>query len=78
VLQTGLPARLGKRAFTYGELARSIGEPDGARAVGVALARKPFPIIVPCHRVVAASGKIGGFPGRVAAGKSWHCSIPSG
>jgi methylated-DNA-[protein]-cysteine S-methyltransferase len=52
---------------TYGELARELGEPD-ARRVGVALARNRFPIIVPCHRVVAADGRLGGFsaPGGVA------------
>jgi methylated-DNA-[protein]-cysteine S-methyltransferase len=46
---------------TYGEIARSIGRPDAARDVGAALARNPFPIIVPCHRVVAASGALTGF-----------------
>ncbi|MFL5870584.1 MAG: methylated-DNA--[protein]-cysteine S-methyltransferase [Solirubrobacterales bacterium] len=52
---------------SYGELARSLGEPD-ARRVGAALARNPFPIVVPCHRVVAADGGMGGFsaPGGVA------------
>ena len=42
---------------SYGEVARAIGRPDGARDVGTALARNPFPIIVPCHRVVAANGR---------------------
>jgi methylated-DNA-[protein]-cysteine S-methyltransferase len=46
---------------SYGEVARSIGRPDGARDVGAALARNPFPIIVPCHRVVAANGALNGF-----------------
>ena len=46
---------------SYGEVARSIGRPDGARDVGAALARNPFPIIVPCHRVVAANGALTGF-----------------
>jgi methylated-DNA-[protein]-cysteine S-methyltransferase len=52
---------------TYGELARGLDEPD-ARAVGVALARNPVPLVVPCHRVVAADGGLGGFsaPGGVA------------
>jgi methylated-DNA-[protein]-cysteine S-methyltransferase len=45
---------------TYGQLARAVGEPD-ARRVGVALARNRFPIVVPCHRVVAADGGLGGF-----------------
>ena len=46
---------------SYGEVARAIGRPDGARDVGSALARNPFPIIVPCHRVVAANGALTGF-----------------
>ena len=53
---------------TYGEIARSIGRPDGARDVGAALASNPFPIVVPCHRVVGANGKLTGFsaPGGLA------------
>jgi methylated-DNA-[protein]-cysteine S-methyltransferase len=47
--------------LTYGEIARRIGVPGSARAVGQALGRNPFAIIVPCHRVVAAGGKLGGF-----------------
>jgi methylated-DNA-[protein]-cysteine S-methyltransferase len=46
---------------TYGEIAKRIGRPGAARDVGVALARNPFAIVVPCHRVVAANGKTGGF-----------------
>ena len=46
---------------SYGEVARAIGQPDGARDVGAALARNPFPVIVPCHRVVAANGALTGF-----------------
>ena len=46
---------------SYGEIARAIGRPDGARDVGVALSRNRFPIIVPCHRVVAANGALTGF-----------------
>ena len=46
---------------TYGELARAVGRPGAARVVGQAMARNPFPIVVPCHRVLAAGGKIGGF-----------------
>jgi len=53
---------------TYGEIARELGQPGAARAVGVALGRNPVPIIVPCHRVLAGGGKSGGFsaPGGVA------------
>lgn len=54
---------------TYGELAKAIGrnEPEAARDVGAALARNPFPIVVPCHRVVGANGNLTGFsaPGGV-------------
>jgi methylated-DNA-[protein]-cysteine S-methyltransferase len=49
---------------TYGELAADVGEPGAARAVGAAMARNPFPIIVPCHRVLAAGGGFGGFSAR--------------
>jgi methylated-DNA-[protein]-cysteine S-methyltransferase len=47
--------------LTYGELAAKIGAPGGAQAVGQALGRNPCPIIVPCHRILAAEGKSGGF-----------------
>jgi methylated-DNA-[protein]-cysteine S-methyltransferase len=46
---------------TYGQIAGMIGLPDGARDVGAALSRNPFPIIVPCHRVIAANGALTGF-----------------
>jgi methylated-DNA-[protein]-cysteine S-methyltransferase len=48
---------------TYGQLARSIGKPGAARAVGAALGRNPLAVVVPCHRVVAAGGSLGGFAG---------------
>jgi O-6-methylguanine DNA methyltransferase len=47
--------------LSYGELAAQLGSPGSARAVGQALGRNPFPIVVPCHRVFAAGGKVGGF-----------------
>jgi methylated-DNA-[protein]-cysteine S-methyltransferase len=47
--------------LTYGEIARRLGDPGSARAVGQALGRNPIPVIVPCHRVTAAGGKTGGF-----------------
>ena len=47
--------------LSYGEIAARLGAPGAARAVGQALGQNPFPIIVPCHRVLAAGGKIGGF-----------------
>ena len=46
---------------TYGELARRVGVPGATRAVGQAMGRDPVPLIVPCHRVLAAGGAIGGF-----------------
>ncbi len=49
------------RTATYGEVAAAIGRPDAARDVGAALARNPFPILVPCHRVLGANGKLTGF-----------------
>ena len=54
--------------LSYGEIAARLGEPDAARAVGQALGRNPIPIIVPCHRVLAADGGTGGFsaPGGTA------------
>lgn len=54
--------------LSYGEIAERVGEPDAARAVGQALGRNPIPIIVPCHRVLAARGGTGGFsaPGGTA------------
>ena len=48
---------------TYGEIAAQLGKPGAARAVGNALANNPFPLVVPCHRVVRAGGHLGGFGG---------------
>jgi methylated-DNA-[protein]-cysteine S-methyltransferase len=49
--------------LTYGELAAKLGDPGAARAVGRALGENPIPIVVPCHRVLAAGGRSGGFSG---------------
>lgn len=46
---------------TYGEIAKAVGQPSAAQEVGQAMAKNPVPIIVPCHRVAAAGGKLGGF-----------------
>ncbi len=53
---------------SYGEIAADLGDPMLARTVGQAMAKNRFPIIVPCHRVLAAGGKAGGFsaPGGIA------------
>ena len=48
---------------TYGEIARAIGRPTAVRAVGLANGRNPLPIVVPCHRVIGASGKLVGYGG---------------
>ncbi len=53
--------------YSYGYLARQIGNPKASRAVGQALKKNPVPIIVPCHRVVNSDGSIGGFSG----GNQW-------
>jgi methylated-DNA-[protein]-cysteine S-methyltransferase len=54
----GIPAG---ETRTYGALAAALGAPGAARDVGRALARNPFALVVPCHRVVAAGGRPGGF-----------------
>jgi methylated-DNA-[protein]-cysteine S-methyltransferase len=54
------------RVTTYGALAARVGRPGAARAVGNALARNPFPIIIPCHRAIRSDGTLGGFRGGLA------------
>ena len=51
------------QVISYGELACRIGQPGASRAVGGANRRNPIPIIVPCHRVIAANGTLGGYSG---------------
>ena len=48
---------------TYGELAEKVGNPKGARAVGMACNKNKIPVIIPCHRVVGKNGKLTGFAG---------------
>ncbi len=56
---------------SYGEFAKMIGRPKAVRAVGRAMAANPFPIFIPCHRVVGADGKTGGF----SAGEKWKNAL---
>ena len=46
---------------TYGELAKAVGLKNGQRAVGKIMNKNPYPVIIPCHRVVMSTGKIGGY-----------------
>ena len=48
---------------TYGEIARQVGAPRAARAVGQAMANNPWPVVVPCHRVLGSDGRLTGFGG---------------
>lgn len=52
---------------SYGEIARDVGQPEMARAVGQAVGANPLPIVVPCHRVVASDGRLTGFGGGLPA-----------
>jgi methylated-DNA-[protein]-cysteine S-methyltransferase len=71
--------------LTYGEIATRLGEPGAARAVGRALGKNPFAPIVPCHRVLAAGGKMHGFsaPGgvsvklRMLRNEGWRANEPT-
>ena len=49
--------------ISYGELAKRVGNPNASRAVGAANGKNPIPIVIPCHRVIGASGKLTGFGG---------------
>jgi len=55
---------------TYGELAAMAGRPKAARAVGSAMANNPVPIVVPCHRVLASGGSLGGYGGGLETKKT--------
>jgi methylated-DNA-[protein]-cysteine S-methyltransferase len=66
------------RVMGYGELARSVRRPGAARAVGQVLARNPFPLLIPCHRVVGADMSLRGYAGgltlkrRLLAAEGWR------
>lgn len=49
------------KVTTYGELAKAIGLKNGQRAIGRIMNKNPYPVIVPCHRVIMSSGKVGGY-----------------
>ena len=49
--------------WTYGQVARTLGKPQAGRAIGQALGHNPVPIIIPCHRVIASDGSLGGYSG---------------
>jgi len=60
---------------SYGELARHIGKPGAARAVGGAMGRNPVPILIPCHRVIASDGTLGGYGGSTYADRRASLAI---
>lgn len=62
--------QLGKTR-SYGEIARAIGNPKAVRAVGGACGANPIPVLVPCHRVLAANQKFGGF----SSGLEWKRAL---
>ena len=59
------------KVSTYGDIARALGHPRAARAIGRIIANNPNPIIIPCHRVIKSNGEIGGF----AYGEQWKKQI---
>jgi methylated-DNA-[protein]-cysteine S-methyltransferase len=82
-------ARIGfGQIMSYGELARAAGKPNAARAVGQIMANNQLPLFFPCHRVVAADGRLGGFNGGLkikrrllefegwrVEGQGWHARV---
>ena len=56
--------------LTYGEIARRIGRPTASRAVGAANGQNPLPIVIPCHRVIGANGKLTGYAGGLTIKKT--------
>lgn len=63
VLQTTSEIPFGE-TLSYGELASEINHPGASRAVGNALRKNPFPVLIPCHRVIRSNGKAGGYGGK--------------
>ena len=58
---------------SYGEIAAQVGNPKAARAVGMANNRNPIPILIPCHRVIGASGKLIGYAGGLGVKETLLC-----
>ena len=69
VLRATLTIPLGETR-SYQWIARKIGRPEAVRAVGQALRKNPFPLIIPCHRVVKSDGTLGGYAGRFGPRKA--------
>ena len=63
--------------LSYGELARRVGCPNGSRAVGLANGANPLSIVVPCHRVIGAGGKLTGYGGGLK-NKEWLLAMERG
>ena len=57
------------KVTTYGEIARALGRDSSSRAVGNAVRNNPYPVRIPCHRVIRSSGEIGGFGGDLTGKK---------
>ena len=62
------------KTWTYGEMARGLGQPGASQAVGNACGANPIPLVIPCHRVVASGGRLGGFGGGLDM-KRWLLSL---
>ncbi len=56
--------------MTYGQVAKAIHAPKSVRAVGTACGKNPIPILVPCHKVIAANGALGGYNGGITRKKA--------
>jgi methylated-DNA-[protein]-cysteine S-methyltransferase len=63
---------------SYGDIARRIGSPRAARAVGGAVGRNPIGLLIPCHRVIAADGTIGGYGGDAWGARQDHLAVKRG
>ncbi|MFP4334294.1 MAG: methylated-DNA--[protein]-cysteine S-methyltransferase [Wenzhouxiangella sp.] len=65
------------RSASYGDIARALGRPAAARAVGAAVGRNPLSMIIPCHRVVGSNGALTGYAGGLAR-KRWLLAMEAG